>query len=186
ILQLFRDGIILVIKSANKFYQANTILFWCIPVVRFCLLIAFWSALPFTYKTISFNPSMLFTLVPFGIKAFNIALYNSQYPIRNYTRLNHSNDILCKVITMIIFIFRSISHHQCGRTPFDLPEAERELVRGYTLNTEYGIIILLSILFSFIVVPQVVILTSSVLITRIPFLRYTLPRFRYDFLVSLM
>ncbi|CDW59985.1 NADH-ubiquinone oxidoreductase chain 1 [Trichuris trichiura] len=86
---------------------------------------------------------------------------------------------------------------ECGRTPFDLLEAERELVRGYNVEyssvefaflfiAEYGIIILLSVLFSLIIVPQAVASTSLLIITRILFLRYTLPRLRYDFLISLM
>ena len=86
---------------------------------------------------------------------------------------------------------------ECGRTPFDLLEAERELVRGYNVEysriefaflfiAEYGIIIILSIVFALLLTPLLSRLASFFIITRILFLRYTLPRLRYDFLISII
>lgn len=86
---------------------------------------------------------------------------------------------------------------ECGRTPFDLIEAERELVRGYNVEygriefaflfiTEYGIIILLRILFSIILSPMISSYVGFIIISRILFARYTLPRIRYDYLISLI
>lgn len=86
---------------------------------------------------------------------------------------------------------------ECGRTPFDLIEAERELVRGYNVEysriefaflfiAEYGMIILLRILFSIILSPTISSFFRLFIISRILFARYTLPRIRYDYLISLI
>nr|QXJ80284.1 NADH dehydrogenase subunit 1 [Trichuris arvicolae] len=86
---------------------------------------------------------------------------------------------------------------ECGRTPFDLMEAESELVSGYNVEynsvefaflfmAEYGMIILLSILFSIMLSPTISGFISYFIMSSILFARYTLPRMRYDYLMSLM
>nr|YP_006702474.1 NADH dehydrogenase subunit 1 [Trichuris ovis]AFK81047.1 NADH dehydrogenase subunit 1 [Trichuris ovis] len=86
---------------------------------------------------------------------------------------------------------------ECGRTPFDLLEAESELVSGYNVEyssvefaflfmSEYGMIITLSIIFSVIMFPAIASFIAFLSISTILFARYTYPRVRYDFLMSLM
>nr|ALF03922.1 NADH dehydrogenase subunit 1 [Trichuris sp. TTB1]ALF03948.1 NADH dehydrogenase subunit 1 [Trichuris trichiura]QRK25870.1 NADH dehydrogenase subunit 1 [Trichuris trichiura] len=231
-LQPILDGIKLIMKTTNKSYQTNTILFSWIPVISFCLFMTFWSAIPFAYKIMSFNLSVLFTLVLFGMMAFNVMITswasNNKFALFGSLRTmtqSISYEITLALIILMMFCAKSSlwlyspfeGYHmveilfswfflvpmsfmalaECGRTPFDLLEAESELVSGYNVEyssvefaflfmTEYGMIILLSILFSLIIVPQTVSLTSLLMITSILFLRYTLPRLRYDFLMSLM
>nr|ALF03935.1 NADH dehydrogenase subunit 1 [Trichuris sp. TTB2] len=232
VLQPVLDGIKLIMKSTNKFYQTNMILFLCIPTVSFCLLMTFWSALPFIYKLMNFNLSVLFTLVLFGMMAFNVMITswasNNKFALFGSLRTmtqSISYEITLALIILLMFCAKSSlwlyssfeGYHiteilfswffltpmsfmalaECGRTPFDLLEAESELVSGYNVEyssvefaflfmAEYGMIILLSVLFSLIIVPQAVASTSLLMITSILFLRYTLPRLRYDFLMSLM
>nr|YP_006234117.1 NADH dehydrogenase subunit 1 [Trichuris trichiura]ADC43772.1 NADH dehydrogenase subunit 1 [Trichuris trichiura] len=231
-LQPVLDGIKLIMKSTNKFYQTNMILFLCIPIMSFCLLMTFWSALPFIYKFMNFNLSVLFTLVLFGMMAFNVMITswasNNKFALFGSLRTmtqSISYEITLALIILLMFCAKSSlwlyssfeGYHiteilfswfflapmsfmalaECGRTPFDLLEAESELVSGYNVEyssvefaflfmAEYGMIILLSVLFSLIIVPQAVASTSLLMITSILFLRYTLPRLRYDFLMSLM
>lgn len=97
--------------------------------------------------------------------------------------------LIIPVITIILA--------ECGRTPFDLLEAERELVRGFNVEFrsvefaflfigEYGIIIILRIIFRLIIFPVQPGLISLLIITSILFIRYTLPRIRYDYLIQLI
>nr|UAX03905.1 NADH dehydrogenase subunit 1 [Pseudocapillaria tomentosa] len=97
--------------------------------------------------------------------------------------------LMIPIITMILA--------ECGRTPFDLLEAESELVSGFNVEFssvefaflfmgEYGMIIILSIIFSLIIFPVQPGLMSLLIMTSILFMRYTLPRIRYDYLMQLM
>nr|QRK25857.1 NADH dehydrogenase subunit 1 [Trichuris sp. TMM5] len=232
VLQPILDGIKLIMKSASKFYQTNTILFLCVPAISFCLLMTFWSVLPFTYKLMDFNLGVLFTLVLFGMMAFNVMITswasNNKFALFGSLRTmtqSISYEITLALIILMMFCAKSSlwlyssfeGYHvyeilfswfflgpmsfmalaECGRTPFDLLEAESELVSGYNVEyssvefaflfmAEYGMIILLSVLFSLIIIPQAVGTVSLLMITSTLFLRYTLPRLRYDFLMSLM
>nr|AGH27500.1 NADH dehydrogenase subunit 1 [Trichuris sp. GHL-2013] len=232
VLQPVLDGIKLMLKSTYKPHHSNSSLFSLIPVIGFCLFTAFWSALPFCYKIISFNLSTLFILVLFGMMGFNIMITgwasNNKFSLFGSLRAmtqSISYEIALSLIILMLFCIKSslnlYSLHvgylmteilcscfflapvtfmvlaECGRTPFDLLEAESELVSGYNVEyssaeftflfmTEYGMIIVLCILFSHALAPLSAGLCSMALIASILFLRYTLPRLRYDFLMSLM
>nr|YP_006234078.1 NADH dehydrogenase subunit 1 [Trichuris suis]ACY09655.1 NADH dehydrogenase subunit 1 [Trichuris suis] len=107
----------------------------------------------------------------------------------------HFLEIMFSSLIMLPVILMILS--ECGRTPFDLLEAESELVSGYNVEyssiefaflfmAEYGMIIILSMMFSVLLTPLITSLLTFLMITSILFLRYTLPRLRYDFLMRLM
>nr|QCL17193.1 NADH dehydrogenase subunit 1 [Capillaria sp. cat-2018] len=101
----------------------------------------------------------------------------------------YSSLIFIPVIMMILA--------ECGRTPFDLLEAEGELVSGFNVEygsvefaflfmAEYGMIITLSVLFSILLTSQIKASASILIMSAVLYTRYTLPRMRYDYLMSLM
>nr|AXO78735.1 NADH dehydrogenase subunit 1 [Trichuris rhinopiptheroxella] len=107
----------------------------------------------------------------------------------------HATEMLFSLFLFMPMISMVLA--ECGRTPFDLLEAESELVSGYNVEysstefaflfmSEYGMIILLCIMFSTMLTPSLTGFFSTMMITSILFLRYTLPRLRYDFLMCLM
>lgn len=98
----------------------------------------------------------------------------------------------------LFFIFIIVILAETNRTPFDLPEAEAELVAGYNLEyssisfaffflREYSNILLISFFFVCLFMGGWFFLELKVLIVRIFFIciRARLPRFRYDQLIIL-
>jgi NADH:ubiquinone oxidoreductase subunit H len=85
---------------------------------------------------------------------------------------------------------------ETNRPPFDLPEAESELIAGYLIEyggfafasiylAEYGFILIMSFLFSILFFGFFLSFFSLFLIFFFIWIRATLPRIRYDHLLSL-
>ncbi|MCL4154969.1 UNVERIFIED_CONTAM: hypothetical protein GTU68_066655, partial [Idotea baltica] len=148
-----------------------------------------------------------------GVSIIAIVMMSSSLSLRTIVENQHGGNwnIFYQPLGFIIFLVCSFA--ECNRTPFDLPESENELVAGY--HTEYGSMKLGLYLFSEYVnmfISSAVIATLyligqfgetvghnlATLIGVITFfgkifffifvfmwVRWTLPRFRYDQLMDL-
>jgi NADH-quinone oxidoreductase subunit H len=97
----------------------------------------------------------------------------------------------------VLFLFFIFSLAEINRAPFDLPEAEAELVAGYNIDyssinfaffflAEYAHIVLASFIISFIFFGGLLlILLPSFCLFLIIQVRASLPRYRYDQLMKL-
>ena len=96
----------------------------------------------------------------------------------------------------IVFLFFISILAETNRPPFDLPEAESELIAGYLIEyggfafasiylAEYGFILFMSFLFSILFFGFFLSFFSLFIIFFFIWIRATLPRIRYDHLLSL-
>lgn len=134
--------------------------------------------------------------VSIGIILISVISLNSSF---NLIEILNSQIYIWNIVALwpifIMFIISILA--ETNRTPFDLLEAESELVAGFLVEYssiifaafylgEYGIILLMSTLTSilFFGLPGVSIFTLLIVISII-WIRATLPRLRYDQLMNL-
>jgi len=153
---------------------------------------SFLGALRSSAQFISYEISMGLILIP-------IILYSQSFNISEII-LNQNNIYYIIPLFSFFILFFIIGLAETNRIPFDLPEAESELVSGY--NTEYSSI---GFTFFFLAEYSNIILMSSIIVILffggwlyLPFsikllsimflfvwIRATLPRYRYDQLMYL-
>ena len=153
---------------------------------------SFLGALRSSAQFISYEISMGLILIP-------IILYSQSFNISEII-LNQINIYYIISLFPFFILFFIIGLAETNRIPFDLPEAESELVSGY--NTEYSSI---GFTFFFLAEYSNIILMSSIIVIlffggwlHLPFsikllsimflfvwIRATLPRYRYDQLMYL-
>lgn len=161
---------------------------------------AFLGALRSAAQMISYEVAISLVLLPVILIAGSL----------NFTKIVYMQSVTVWFVfpllpAFIIFIISIIA--ETNRTPFDLPEAEAELVAGYNVEyssiifamfflAEYGNIIIMSLLAAmlflggwsfFIAIPPAFVLTLKGLIFCFLFVlvRATFPRYRYDQLMDI-
>jgi NADH-quinone oxidoreductase subunit H len=161
----------------------------------------FLRALRSTAQIISYEVSIRFIFIIIGLQSHSLNLFD----IVVYQQITCWN--FFTLFPLVIIFFISILA-ETNRTPFDLPEAEAELVAGYNLEYssisfaifflgEYCNILLISFLFSLLFLGgwlgpfrlnfRSIWLFFKILLIAILFVivRATLPRYRYDQLIDI-
>ena len=133
ILQPLTDGLKLMLKEIILPTNVNTFLFILAPVITFIGTMMYWAVLPLskgiTYT--DFNVGVLFFYAISSLAIYGIIISgwasNTKYPFMGSIR---------SAAQMVSYELSIALLAECNRHPFDLPEAEGELVSGF--NTEYS------------------------------------------------
>jgi NADH-quinone oxidoreductase subunit H len=228
ILQPFADGLKLLLKETILPRSSNGILFISAPILSFSLSLLPWSVITFNlfHSIADIGLGVLFILVVSSLNVYGIVLAgwssNSKFAFIGAVRAAAqmiSYELSVGLILIIIgvcagslnfLIFFISILAETNRTPFDLPEAEAELVAGYNVEyssmifalfflAEYSNIIVMSAfavilfiggwlpVFGLSFIPGALwfgVKTSFVLFCFV-WVRATFPRYRYDQLMYL-
>lgn len=147
---------------------------------------SFLGSLRSSAQMISYEVSIGFILLP-------LAIFTSSFNLIDW--INHQDYINFIIPFHPLFFMMIISNlAETNRPPFDLPEAEAELVAGYSTEfssigfvlffiAEYGNIIFLSLLTSIIFLPHLI--SFAAILLNFIWVRVALPRYRFDQLLRL-
>lgn len=165
---------------------------------------AFLGSLRSTAQMISYE-------ISFGLILLTIFCYSNSFSLKIIVGLQESLWYIIPLFPCFLMFIISILA-ETNRAPFDLPEAEAELVSGYNVEysamsfalfflAEYANIILMSVMTTLLflggwnlsisignsIIIQLIVFTLKVLIMLVLFIwiRATFPRFRYDQLMKL-
>ena len=237
-LQPLADGLKLMIKEVILPTNVNTFLFILAPVITFVGTMMYWAVLPLS-KGVAYtdlNIGVLFFYAISSLAIYGIIISgwasNTKYPFMgsirstaqmvaviflctgslNFTKIVLAQKYIWFVIPLFpLFVICFIALlAECNRHPFDLPEAEGELVSGFNTEYsamgfalffigEYGNIIVMSTfivilffggwlpLFNLTFIPGVVwlVLKVCVFISLYVIVRGAYVRFRYDQLMRI-
>ena len=133
--------------------------------------------------------------VSIGVIIMSILFINHTFNLNEilYSQIYFPN--FFPLLPLAILFFISILA-ETNRPPFDLPEAESELIAGYLIEyggfafasiylAEYGFILVMSFLFSILFFSYFIPLFTLISIFSFIWIRASLPRLRYDQLMSL-
>jgi NADH:ubiquinone oxidoreductase subunit H len=161
---------------------------------------AFIGALRSAAQMISYEVAISLIILP-------IVIFCGSLDLSMITYMQQITSWLCWPLLPIALLFLIAMLAETNRTPFDLPEAEAELVAGYNVDYsslpfalfflgEYCNMILISTLFCLLFlsgglnslgIPSALMLSAKAAVTWIFFVlvRATLPRYRYDQLMDI-
>jgi NADH-quinone oxidoreductase subunit H len=133
--------------------------------------------------------------VSIGIIIMNIIILTNSFNLNDlYENQIYIPYLLPLAPIALLFIISILA--ETNRPPFDLPEAESELIAGYLIEyggfafasiylAEYGFILLLSYLAGLFFFPSLILPFSLFIIFCFIWIRASLPRLRFDHLISL-
>lgn len=133
--------------------------------------------------------------VSVGIIFMNIIILTNSFNLNDLYENQIFIPYFFPLIPIALLFFLSILA-ETNRTPFDLPEAESELIAGYLIEysgfafasiylAEYGFILILSYLFGLLFFPTCIIPVCLFIIFSFIWVRSALPRLRFDHLITL-
>nr|YP_010736385.1 NADH dehydrogenase subunit 1 [Zygnema circumcarinatum]WEL36358.1 NADH dehydrogenase subunit 1 [Zygnema circumcarinatum] len=151
LLQPIADGLKLMIKEPIMPSSANLFIFLMAPVISFMLSLVAWACIPFDYGMVlsDLNVGILYIFAISSLGVYGIITAgwssNSKYAFLGALRSAAQMPLLVlaqkqiwfgiPLFPLLIMFFISCLA-ETNRAPFDLPEAEAELVAGY--NVEYS------------------------------------------------
>lgn len=216
-LKLFRKGFFFPYYSSPFYFVLG-------PLFMFFLLFIYWAIIPYSFSILSISNSGLYFLVLLGSVVYSLFILGyfskSKYAylgamrstsqrisfevsffflvfsymvFHKFLSFTISGLVFFLPLTLLWFLFMLV---ELGRAPFDFPEAERELVSGYSLEyagvlfvfvflREYGFILFFCSLYSqlFLSWLGTPVFSFYLVLTFCIFLRSCLPRYRYDILI---
>lgn len=223
ILQAVYDGVKLLSKISLKPFNNFNLYFFFTPILIFSILFLEWLVIPFFFNFIRFINRILIFLSLVGFLVYLI-LFSGLFSVSKYSLLGslrrRSQRISFELVfffftfiyinqlksfaffrnwaflfnLFIVFLIFLLVLVELGRAPFDFPESESELVRGY--NTEFRRILFVLIFlreYGFIIIFGVLIralffnfrlLTQFIFISLILIIRSVYPRRKYDYLMG--
>lgn len=221
-LQAVFDGLKLLSKVTLKPLSRFNFYYFLSPFRIFIILFLEWLVSPFFNRFLRFNNRILFLLSLVGILVYFI-LFSGLFSVRKYSllgsirrrrqsisfelvfffllfivinyfkRFSFTPGIIFVFNIGLVFIIFLVVLVELGRTPFDFPESERELVSGYNTEyrrslfvlvflREYGFMIFFSCLLRGIFFDFLFIF-NYFFIFLILFIRRVFPRTKYDHLI---
>eukprot|EP00890_Picochlorum_soloecismus_P003892 jgi/Picsp_1/4503/NSC_06724-R1_nadh dehydrogenase subunit 1 len=143
IFQPIADGLKLLVKEPVLPSNANTVLFVGAPILTFLLSQVAWAAIPFSPGAVLADLNVgvlyLFAISSLGVYGIIIAGWSSNSKYAFLGSLRSAAQMFYYVLEHLIFrilYYPNSMYAETNRAPFDLPEAEAELVAGY--NVEYS------------------------------------------------
>jgi NADH-quinone oxidoreductase subunit H len=140
LLQTVADALKYVVKEVVIPAGADRPVFLMAPMTSFVLAVLAWAVIPFdeTWVLADINVAILYVFAMSSLEVYGVIMggwaSNSKYPFLGSLR-SAAQMISYEVsIGLMVYLFFISALAETNRPPFDLPEAESELVAGYQVE----------------------------------------------------